>query len=85
MNILIVERTRGNSLFTSRIVPAQFRLQFIAHLHRHQLGSLENGFIGEHQTHIAIDTDHPLLQGIGVSLKRTGNEIDALDQLATDQ
>ena len=57
-HIVVVERTGGNGFFaggTGCIGASKLLLDIIAHLHGDGLGGLENGFIGEHEAHVAID------------------------------
>ena len=67
------------------IVSAQLLFQLASHLQGNNLGSLEDGLVGKHQTHVAIDTYDALLQTIGVTLKVRRYQIDTLYQLTAYQ
>ena len=84
-HIVVVERTGGNGFFAGCIGASKLLLDIIAHLHGDGLGGLENGFIGEHQAHVAIDADDALFHAVDFLGKVAGNEVNALDQLSADQ
>ena len=64
---------------------SQFCLYLGPHLHGNQLGGLENRLVGEHQAHVTVYADDALLHPVDVCLKLTGNQVDTLNQLTTDQ
>ena len=52
---------------------------------RHYHSRLIDGLVGEHQGHVAIDTDRTLLHTADIGGEVLRNEIDALHQLTADE
>ena len=63
-HIVHLQRLRGYGLILSRIVSADLRSQFLAHLLRHHHRRLVDGFVGHHEGHIGIDTHSGLLHAV---------------------
>ena len=80
-HILEVEGTGGDLVLACSIVARDLGLYLGTHRLSHSNGGLVDGLIGEHQCHVAIDTDGGLFHTVQTGGKVLGDEVDALHHL----
>ena len=83
-HIFEVKRPRRDHILTVGIVARHFLLNLSSHCLGHDDRGLVNGFIGEHQRHIAVNTDHALFHAVDMGGEIRRYEIDALRFLTAD-
>ena len=80
-----VQRFRLNLVFAVGEVAAEGNLYLRIHIAGHSLSSLEDGLIGEHERHVAIDADMGLLHAQEAVLEVRGEIEHAVHHLFSYQ